>query len=85
MYTTVSDTCGSCRSAGWFRQRIQQYPLTFAFGTLFLVFILPNLLTFGLVGAERTALAILLELEELLAASLFAGAKWVCSVMPLLA
>lgn len=37
---------------------------------------------FGLVGVEHTALAILLELEELLVAVVLAGAKWVSSLVP---
>ena len=34
-------------------------------------------MTIGLVGIERTALAFLLALEELLVAVFLAGAKWV--------
>ena len=54
--------------------------MSLAFGALFLVFVLPKMMTLGLVGIERTALAILLELEELLVAAIFAGAKWVRSL-----
>ena len=42
-------------------------------------------MTVGLVGVERTALAILLELEELLVALALVGAKWVSSLVSVLA
>lgn len=66
-----------CRSSGSVMQSLRRYPLTVAFGSLFLVFVLPKVMTFGLVGVERTALAFLLEMEEILVAVLLAGAKWV--------
>lgn len=64
-------------SSGSVMQSLRRYPLTVAFGSLFLVFVLPKVMTFGLVGVERTALAFLLEMEEILVAVLLAGAKWV--------
>lgn len=66
-----------CRSSGLVMHIIRRYPFSFAFGFLSLVFVLPNLVTIGLAGIERTALAFLLELEELLVSLFLAGAKWV--------
>lgn len=44
---------------------------------LFLFFVLPKVMAFGLVGVERTFLAFLLELEQLLVAAFLTGARWV--------
>lgn len=63
-------------------QVIRRYPFSLALGFLTLVFVLPNLVTIGLVGIERAALAFVLELEELLVALFLAGAKWVSLRMP---
>lgn len=59
---------------------ITQYPITFACGSLVLVFIVPKATAFGLVGVERALLSFLLELEQLLVAALLTGAKWVILV-----
>lgn len=66
-----------CRLSDWFGQTVQRYPISSAFGTLLLLLVVPNFMTLGLVGLERAALAIILELEELLVAAFLIGAKWV--------
>ena len=58
---------------------IKQYPITFACGSLVLVFIVPKTTAFGLVGIERAFLSSLLELEQLLVVAFLTGAKWVRS------
>ncbi len=58
---------------------IKQYPITFACGSLVLVFIVPKATAFGLVGIERAFLSFLLELEQLLVVAFLTWAKWVCS------
>lgn len=58
---------------------IKQYPITFACGSLVLVFIVPKATAFGLVGIERAFLSFLLELEQLLVVAFLTGAKWVRS------
>ena len=69
----------TCRSYQGLLSIITQYPITFACGSLVLVFIVPKATAFGLVGVERALLSFLLELEQLLVAALLTGAKWVCS------
>ena len=46
-------------------------------GLLFLAFVVPRLVTMGLLGVERSLVTALLGFEELLTQALFAGAKWV--------
>lgn len=53
---------------------IKQYPITFACGSLVLVFIVPKATAFGLVGIERAFLSSLLELEQLLVVAFLTGA-----------
>lgn len=56
---------------------IKQYPITFACGSLVLVFIAPKVMAFGLVGIERAFLSFLLEIEQLLVVAVLTGTKWV--------
>ena len=69
----------TCRSYQGLLSLIKQYPITFACGSLVLVFILPKATAFGLVGIERAFLSFLLELEQLLVVAFLAGVKWVGS------
>lgn len=70
-----------CRSYGRLVAVVKRYPVTIALGSLTLVFIVPNLIAFGLVGVERAVLAFLLELEQLLVTALLSGAKWVSTTV----
>lgn len=76
-YCHDTSVCMCQRPLAGVLSTMKQYPLSYALGVLFVGFVVPQFLAFGLVGVERAFLAFLLELEQLLVAAFLTGAKWV--------